>query len=160
MWPRDADELDNGNLLITDSIGCRIFEIEKQTKDIIWSYNIDLLIPYEADMLDNGNILICNEYHGLVTEVNRNGDIIWRFGYSYIKAFIILNSIFSIILSSVVLYFDYKMLKRAQKRMIGKSVIFGLFTAILICSVGLIIRSGDIVSGIVHIVYSLRSDIF
>ncbi|MFW9826167.1 MAG: aryl-sulfate sulfotransferase [Candidatus Thorarchaeota archaeon] len=160
MWPRDADELGNGNLLITDSIGCRIIEIDKQTKDIIWSYTSDLLIPYEADILDNGNILICNEYHGLIIEVNRNGEMVWRFGFSYIKAFIVLNSIFTIIISSFIIYYDYKLLKKARKRKIWKSIIFGLFSAILSFSVVLIFRSGDLISGIVHTVYSLSPDIF
>ncbi len=52
QWPRDADRLPNGNTLITDSNGNRVFEVDKQG-EIVWS--IDIAFPYEAERLGTGD---------------------------------------------------------------------------------------------------------
>jgi hypothetical protein len=52
VWPRDADRLPNGNTLITDSNGNRVFEISPEG-DIVWSY--DVAFPYEAERLGTGD---------------------------------------------------------------------------------------------------------
>lgn len=48
QWPRDADRLPNGNTLITDSNGDRVFEVDR-SGEIVWS--VDIAFPYEAERL-------------------------------------------------------------------------------------------------------------
>lgn len=52
QWPRDADRLPNGNTLITDSNGNRVFEVNKQG-EVVWSTQI--AFPYEAERLGTGD---------------------------------------------------------------------------------------------------------
>lgn len=52
LWPRDADRLPNGNTLVTDSNGNRVFEIS-QNGEVVWSY--DVAFPYEAERLGTGD---------------------------------------------------------------------------------------------------------
>ncbi|MFW9937185.1 MAG: aryl-sulfate sulfotransferase [Candidatus Thorarchaeota archaeon] len=103
-WPRDADELPNGNLLITDSLHNRIIEIDRNTKEIVWKFHGDLINPYEADLLENGNILIGNGIGGVVYEINRDGIEVWRYGLSYLKSVVYLNSLISILIGLITLY--------------------------------------------------------
>lgn len=51
-WPRDADRLPNGNTLITDSRGGRVFEIN-DSGSVVWS--MDISLPYEAERLGTGS---------------------------------------------------------------------------------------------------------
>jgi len=51
-WPRDADRLENGNTLITDTLNRRILEVNR-TGRVVWSYQTPQ-IPYEADRLPGG----------------------------------------------------------------------------------------------------------
>ena len=157
MWPRDADELENGNLLITDSDGGRVIELDRLTNKIVWSFSRGLIIPYEADMLANGNILISNEYHGQVIEVNRNKEIVWMAGLSYIKAFIFLNSISLLGISSLVLYYKYKIIKNfnvlPRKRKIGNSVLLILFSSFIVIGVIFLFFTGPVLAGILRLFY-------
>jgi len=82
--------------LITDSLNGRVFEIDADSKFIVWSYRGDLINPYEADRLDNGNVLIGNGIGGVAYEINREGIEVWRFGISYLKSLIYLNCILAI----------------------------------------------------------------
>jgi hypothetical protein len=52
QWARDADRLPNGNTLITDSNGNRVFEVDERG-DVVWSLNIGF--PYEAERLEVGD---------------------------------------------------------------------------------------------------------
>ncbi len=52
QWPRDADRLPNGNTLITDSNGNRVFEVNEQG-ETVWS--ADLAFPYESERLGTGD---------------------------------------------------------------------------------------------------------
>ncbi|MFC4451743.1 aryl-sulfate sulfotransferase [Halorussus aquaticus] len=52
QWPRDADRLPNGNTLITDSNGNRVFEVNRQG-EVVWS--VDVAFPYEAERLGTGD---------------------------------------------------------------------------------------------------------
>ncbi|WP_224270890.1 arylsulfotransferase family protein [Haloprofundus salinisoli] len=52
QWPRDADRLPNGNTLITDSNGNRVFEVDR-AGEIVWSVTVGF--PYEAERLDTGD---------------------------------------------------------------------------------------------------------
>jgi hypothetical protein len=51
-WPRDADRLPNGNTLVTDSHGDRVFEVNPRG-EIVWSASIGF--PYEAERLGTGD---------------------------------------------------------------------------------------------------------
>lgn len=46
-WPRDADRLDNGHTLITDTLNKRVVEID-ENGTVVWSVSTER-IPYEAD---------------------------------------------------------------------------------------------------------------
>lgn len=48
QWPRDADRLPNGNTLVTDTHGGRVFELNKTGK-VTWT--LDVPIAYEAERL-------------------------------------------------------------------------------------------------------------
>ena len=158
QWPRDADELENGDLLITDSFNCRVFELDKKTKEIKWSYSKDLIIPYEADKLENGNVLISSEYNSILLEIDGNQKLVWRYGLSYIKSTIYLNSFFLIGISVVCLYLIsrpkyYKELKsRKAKKLYG---IYGIFITFLIIAVIMLIFYSEILISIARIVYTI-----
>ena len=51
-WPRDADRLDNGNTLVTDTLNQRVFEITPNGT-VVWSKETPR-IPYEAERLPEG----------------------------------------------------------------------------------------------------------
>ena len=51
-WPRDADRLENGNTLVTDTLNKRIFEITRNGT-VVWSIQTER-IPYEADRVPYG----------------------------------------------------------------------------------------------------------
>jgi hypothetical protein len=51
-WPRDADRLENGNTLVTDTLNKRIFEITRNGT-VVWSVRTER-IPYEADRVPYG----------------------------------------------------------------------------------------------------------
>jgi hypothetical protein len=52
-WPRDADRLQNGNTLITDSLNQRVVEVN-QSGRVVWSSSFDGVVPYEAERLPEG----------------------------------------------------------------------------------------------------------
>jgi hypothetical protein len=52
-WPRDADRLENGNTLITDTRNRRIVEVDKNGT-VVWSTTVQGDLPYEADRLPRG----------------------------------------------------------------------------------------------------------
>lgn len=52
QWIRDADRLPNGNTLITDSNGDRVFEVNEQG-EIVW--RTEIAFPYEAERLTTGD---------------------------------------------------------------------------------------------------------
>ncbi|MFX0100622.1 MAG: PQQ-binding-like beta-propeller repeat protein, partial [Candidatus Hodarchaeota archaeon] len=88
-WPHDADLLENGNLLITDSANNRVIEINNNG-DVGWSWYVwDYLINNDpsltshvndADRLPNGNTLISIRNLDTVVEVNPVGNIVWSYG--------------------------------------------------------------------------------
>jgi len=132
-WPRDADELPNGNILITDSLHNRVIEVKKDTREIVWSYTGDLINPYEADFLDNGNILIGNGIGGVVYEINRNGVGVWRYGISYLKSVVYLNSIILLTMESLTmayLIYNFKvnahMIKNRKKFYLSIGILISL----------------------------------
>jgi cbb3-type cytochrome oxidase cytochrome c subunit len=51
-WPRDADRLPNGNTLVTDSLGDRVLQVNRNG-DVVWS--VEVGVPYEAERLGTGD---------------------------------------------------------------------------------------------------------
>lgn len=52
QWIRDADRLPNGNTLIADSNGNRVFEVDRQG-EIVWQS--ETAFPYEAERFETGD---------------------------------------------------------------------------------------------------------
>ncbi len=156
LWPRDADELADGSLLITDSFNCRVFILNKVTNEITWQFKRNLIIPYEADQLDNGNILISGEYAGIIYEVDSQGRIIWRYGASYERSFVTLNSIFLIMISLFGASMNYKKIRRGDISKLQKALNIGmlaLFIMIILLGAFLLFGYSTIISAITRWVY-------
>lgn len=66
QWPRDADRLDGGNTLITDTNGERVMEVNKNG-EIVWSANVGR--PYESEKLGTVEESSGNSYQNVT-----NGD--------------------------------------------------------------------------------------
>ncbi|MFC7080108.1 arylsulfotransferase family protein [Halorussus caseinilyticus] len=52
QWSRDADRLPDGNTLVTDTIGDRVFEVNREG-EIVWEVPVDR--AYEAERLGTGD---------------------------------------------------------------------------------------------------------
>nr|WP_240147512.1 arylsulfotransferase family protein [Halorussus sp. JP-T4] len=52
QWPRDADRLPNGHTLVTDTIGDRVFEVNRRG-EVVWNAPVDR--AYEAERLGTGD---------------------------------------------------------------------------------------------------------
>lgn len=76
--PFDADVLPSGNLLICDTFGARVVEVDRNG-EAVWEFN-DNVRPYDADRLPNGHTLIADSVRDRVLEVDRNGKIVWQAG--------------------------------------------------------------------------------
>ncbi len=90
--------LPNGNLLIFDNGThrpdhpvpySRVIEIDRATKQIVWSFQErrlwDFFSPYisNAQRLPNGNTLICEGNFGRLFEVTRDGTVVWEYVNPY-----------------------------------------------------------------------------
>jgi uncharacterized protein (UPF0248 family) len=88
------NELDNGNILIFDNgtsrldhniPHSRVIEVERATKEIVWSYQeryiSDFFSPLisNATRLPNGNTLICEGSFGRFFEVTPAGEVVWEY---------------------------------------------------------------------------------
>ena len=76
-WPRDADRLDNGNTLITDSLNKRILEVTRNGT-VAWSTRTpaDSPVPYEAERLPEGERVGAGSYAaGTVEDEEPNGSV-------------------------------------------------------------------------------------
>ncbi len=158
-WPRDADELPNGNILITDSLNSRVFIIEKESKNIVWQFIGDLVNPYEADLLENGNVLIGNGIGGVVYEINAVGNIVWKYGLSYLKSVVYLNCIITLLMSSVFLIFiftnkDWK--TRLAERKLNFSLKLGILVSLIVISITVLFTYTSITMLVFRILFSSR----
>jgi len=82
--PVFAIQLPNHNIMVVDQGNNRVIEIDKNTKQIAWSYSPKsgpgaLNNPNSAELLPNGNILIGDENNNRVIEVTRAGTIVWQY---------------------------------------------------------------------------------
>lgn len=83
--PVSAIQLPNHNILITDQGNNRVIEVDRTTKNVVWSYGPAsgsgaLNNPNSAELLANGNVLIADENNNRVIEVTRSGQIVWQYG--------------------------------------------------------------------------------
>jgi uncharacterized protein (UPF0248 family) len=90
--PHNANALPNGNILIADSDGNRILEINRK-KEVIWSYgdgSVETLWwPRSGIRLENGNTLITDSKNHRIIEVSPDGKPVWTFQTGYVDRFYI-----------------------------------------------------------------------
>ena len=82
--PVFAIQLPNHNIMVVDQSNNRVIEIDRNSKQIVWSYGPKsgpgaLNNPNSAELLPNGNILIGDENNNRVIEITRNGTIVWEY---------------------------------------------------------------------------------
>jgi outer membrane protein assembly factor BamB len=82
--PVFAIQLPNHNIMVVDQANNRVIEIDKSSKQIVWSYGPKsgtgaLNNPNSAELLPNGHILIGDENNNRVIEITRDGTIVWQY---------------------------------------------------------------------------------
>ena len=77
-YPNNAEELGDGNLLLTDRNNDRVLEVTRGGQ-IVWLYD-RLIRPHNAHRLPNGHTLISDSESNVIVEVNPEGEIVWSFG--------------------------------------------------------------------------------
>ena len=82
--PVFAIQLPNRNIMIVDQSNNRVIEVDRNTKQIVWSYGPKsgpgaLNNPNSAELLPNGDILIGDENNNRVIEITRDGTIVWQY---------------------------------------------------------------------------------
>jgi len=82
--PVFAIQLPNHNIMVVDQSNNRVIEIDKSSKQIVWSYGPKsgpgaLNNPNSAELLPNGHILIGDENNNRVIEITRDGTIVWDY---------------------------------------------------------------------------------
>ena len=82
--PVFAIQLPNHNIMVVDQGNNRVIEIDRTSKQIVWSYGPKsgpgaLNNPNSAELLPNGHILIGDENNNRVIEITRDGSIVWEY---------------------------------------------------------------------------------
>src|SRR6266478_4615620 len=82
--PVFAIQLPNHNIMVVDQGNNRVIEIDRASKQIVWSYGPKsgpgaLNNPNSAELLPNGHILIGDENNNRVIEIARDGTIVWQY---------------------------------------------------------------------------------
>lgn len=82
--PVFAIQLPNHNIMVVDQGNNRVIEIDRNSKQIVWSYGPKsghgaLNNPNSAELLPNGDILIGDENNNRVIEITRDGTIVWEY---------------------------------------------------------------------------------
>ncbi|GAH38294.1 unnamed protein product, partial [marine sediment metagenome] len=76
----NPDYLNNGNIIIADSLRDRIVEINRTTKQIVLQYDEGLRWPRDADEIGPNRLLITDCFNNRVIEINKTSkEIIWQF---------------------------------------------------------------------------------
>lgn len=76
----NPDYLSNGNIIIADSLGDRIVEINRTTKQIVWQYDEGLRWPRDADELSEDRLLITDCFNNRIIEINKTSkEILWQY---------------------------------------------------------------------------------
>ncbi len=94
LWrhQHDPDFLENGRLQLFDNLGnglaSRVIEYDPATRAITWSYTNENSAPFYAmargmkQHLGNDNLLMVAPNDGLLLEVTRGKELVWKFGVS------------------------------------------------------------------------------
>lgn len=82
--PVFAIQLPNRNIMVVDQANNRVIEIDRNSKQIVWSYGPKsgsgaLNNPNSAELLPNDHILIGDENNNRVIEITRSGTIVWEY---------------------------------------------------------------------------------
>jgi outer membrane protein assembly factor BamB len=82
--PVFAIQLPNRNIMVVDQANNRVIEIDRFSKQIVWSYGPKsgagaLNNPNSAELLPNGHILIGDENNNRIIEITRAGTIVWQY---------------------------------------------------------------------------------
>ena len=88
--PHEARVLPNGNVLCFDNGArgrgySRVVEIDPRTNRITWQFVADPPKDFysrtrgTSQLLSNGNVLVSHSSHGRAFEVDREGEVVWRF---------------------------------------------------------------------------------
>src|SRR5579864_2727698 len=82
--PVFAIQLPSRNIMVVDQANNRVIEIDKSSKQIVWSYGPKsgpgaLNNPNSAELLPNGDILIGDENNNRIIEITRAGAIVWQY---------------------------------------------------------------------------------
>ena len=81
----NPDYLSNGNIIVADSQNNRIIEVDKSTKEIVWTYEDGLRWPRDADELDSNRILITDCFNNRIIEIDKTSkEILWKYGKNMI----------------------------------------------------------------------------
>lgn len=79
--PQHLEEHDTA--VVADSENNRVVEIDRETEEILWSYNgprgDPLQWPRDADRLPNGNTLVTDSRNNRVLEIDDEGEVVWQF---------------------------------------------------------------------------------
>ena len=76
----NPDYLSNGNIMIADSQNNRIIEVNRATKEIVWTYEDGLRWPRDADELGDNRILITDCFNNRIIEIDKNSkEILWKY---------------------------------------------------------------------------------
>jgi hypothetical protein len=85
--PVFALQLPNHNIMIVDQSNERVIEVDKTTKQIVFSYGCStctlLNNPNSVEQLPNGNLLIADENNNRAIEITRAGQIVWQTAAAY-----------------------------------------------------------------------------
>ena len=85
--PVFAIQLPNHNIMIVDQSNERVIEVDKNTKQIVFSYGSPtstlLNNPNSVEQLPNGHLLIADENNNRAIEITRSGQIVWQTAPSY-----------------------------------------------------------------------------
>jgi hypothetical protein len=85
--PVFAIQLPNQDIMIVDQSNERVIEIDKNTKQIVFSYGSPtstlLNNPNSVEQLPNGHLLIADENNNRAIEITRKGQIVWQTAAAY-----------------------------------------------------------------------------
>lgn len=88
--PHNCDLLPNGDILVADSDGNRVYHLTKTGKEV-WSYGNGepdkLYWPRDIDVLRSGNYLITDSKNHRILEIDNKGNIVWSYKVGYFANF-------------------------------------------------------------------------
>lgn len=92
-WPWKAERLANGSTLVADAGTGRVFEVNRERREV-WGIGglgpaeprlFDALGPVYCQRLANGNTLVSDRAHSRVVEVRPDGSAVWEVGRNVLQ---------------------------------------------------------------------------